>query len=117
MAHFTLDSIRDAAETKYSSTDIELKDGTEVKLLNPLRLSKAKRKKLMNIQSELDSDDDEDAKDQEDVMADAIILVAEDEKLAKALLAEVGDDMAILAEIFSLYTGDAQVGEASASQS
>jgi hypothetical protein len=122
MATFTVDSIRAQAEEKYASTDIELADGSVVSLLNPLRLPKAKRKKLMSIQDDLDAaEEDEDGNkvevDQEQVLGDAIILVADDEKLAKALLKEVGEDMAVLAEIFSLYTGGTQVGEASASQS
>jgi hypothetical protein len=121
MATFTVDSIRAKAEEKYASTDIELADGDVVSLLNPLRLSKAKRKKLMSIQDELDADEDKDGKkvevDQEKILADAIILVADDATKAKALLKEVGDDMAVLAEIFSLYTGGTEAGEASASQS
>ena len=114
MAKFTLDSIRDAAEKKYGSYDIELADGTEVRLLNPLRLERDKRKALMSIQDALDEDSEAE---QEDVLKDAIELVAHDKKAAKALLAEVGDDLAILAEIFSGYTSESQVGEASASES
>ena len=113
MATFTLDSIREKAEEKYSSTDIELANGDMVSLLNPLRLPKEKRKKLMSIQDSLDEEDAE----QEEVLADAIVLVSDNTVKAKKLLKEIGDDMAVLAEIFSLYTGDAQVGEASASQS
>jgi len=112
MATFTLDSIREKAEEKYSSTDIEFGD-VSVSLLNPLRLTKAKRKQLMSIQDTLDEDDAE----QEEILADAIILVSDDTAKAKKLVKEIGDDMAVLAEVFSLYTGDAEVGEASASQS
>jgi NACalpha-BTF3-like transcription factor len=120
MATFTLDSIREAAEKKYGSTDIEIPEGT-VRLLNPLRLSKEKRKALMSIQDRLDTEEKEGEEkeevDQEEILADAIRLVAEDAKLAEKLLKAVGDDMAMLAEIFSTYTGEAQVGEASASES
>jgi hypothetical protein len=121
MATFTLDSIRDAAEKKYGSTDIDLGDDNIVRLLNPLRLPKEKRKALMSIQDRLDTEEKEGEEkeevDQEAVLADAIRLVAEDSKQAEKLLKVVGDDMAMLAEIFSTYTGEAQVGEASASQS
>lgn len=112
MATFTLDSIRDAAAEKYSSTDIALSTGETVVLLNPLRLPKDKRKKLMSIQDDIDGEDVE----QEEVLADAILLVAENADLAGKLLKEVGDDMAVLAEIFSRYTGGVSLGEASASQ-
>lgn len=118
MATFTLDSIREAAEKKYGSTDIEMPEGV-CRLLNPLRLPKEKRKALMSIQDRLDTEGkDEDAEevDQEEVLADAIRLVAEEPEQAERLLAAVGDDMAMLAEIFSTYTGEAQVGEASASE-
>jgi hypothetical protein len=115
MATFTLDSIREAAEKKYGSTDIPFGEGKVVRLLNPLRLEKEKRKALMSIQDRLEEEGEE--VDQEDVLADAIRLVADDKKMADALLKEIGDDLAVLAEIFSTYTGEAQVGEASASQS
>lgn len=114
MAHFTVDSIREKANKEYASTEIELEDKSVVVLLNPLRLTKAKRKKLMSIQDTLD--EDEEAKDQEDVLADAIRLIAESSDQADALLEEFGGDLASLATIFSLYTESTQAGEASASQ-
>ncbi|MGW0861297.1 phage tail assembly protein [Streptomyces sp. NPDC002611] len=113
MASFSLDSIRAAAEAKYGSTDIELADGFVVRLLNPLRLSKAARAELLNIQSKLDGDD----VDQEAVLSEAIELVAENDTAAKRLLDEVGSDLALLAQIFATYGEGTQVGEASASQS
>jgi hypothetical protein len=117
MASFTVDSIREKAAQEYASTDIELNDGTTAVLLNPLRLSKAKRKKLMSIQDDLETEEGEEEKDQEDVLADAIRLVAETKEQGTALLKEFGGDLAALATIFSLYTESTQVGEASASQS
>lgn len=110
MASFTLDDIRAAAEAKYGSTDITLSDGFEVKLVNPLRLSKERRDKLTSIQTE-----DENV-DQEEMLSEAIRLVAEKPVQAERLLEEVAGDLTILAEIFSNYTKSAQVGEASASQ-
>lgn len=115
MAHFTVDSIRERANKEYASTDIELDDESIVVLLNPLRLTKAKRKKLMSIQDTLDEEGEEE-KDQEDVLADAIRLIAETKEQAEALLEEFGGDLASLATIFSLYTESTQAGEASASQ-
>ncbi|QPB09845.1 tail assembly chaperone [Streptomyces phage Sentinel] len=113
MATFSLDNIRAAAEAKYGSTDIELGDGFTARLLNPLRLPKEKRAELLKIQDKLDGED----VDQELVLADAIRLVAENEKAAEKLLAEVGSDLAVLAQIFATYSEGAQVGEASASES
>lgn len=117
MAVFTLDSIREAAEAKYGSTDIPFAEGKVVRLLNPLRLEKSKRRALMSIQDRLDSDKDEDKDvDQEEVLIDAIHLVADDDQMATDFLAEIGNDLAVLAEVFSIYTKESQAGEASASQ-
>lgn len=116
MATFTLDSIREAAEQKYASTDIDLGGGDVLRMQNPLRLPKEKRKALMSIQDRLEEEGEEEV-EQEEILADAIRLVADDEEMAEKLLEQVGDDMAVLAQIFSTYTGEAQVGEASASES
>lgn len=107
MATFSLDQIREAAEAKYGSTDIELGDDV-VRLLNPLRLSKDKRAKLTNLQAELENEES----DQEQIMADAIVLVAENTAKGKALVKTIGGDLAVLAEIFELYGKSSQVGEA-----
>ncbi|GGU77197.1 hypothetical protein GCM10010211_48890 [Streptomyces albospinus] len=110
MASFSLDNIRTAAEAKYGSTDIELGDDT-VRLLNPLRLPKAKRTALSQLQDRMGGED----ADQEELLSEAIRLVAEHPKAADKLLKEVGGDLAVLAEIFDRYGKGAQVGEASAS--
>ncbi|MEU2111517.1 phage tail assembly protein [Streptomyces sp. NPDC019507] len=111
MASFSLDDIRAAAERKYGSTDIEF-GGETVRLLNPLRLSKARRDELLALQDQLGKEDS----DQAEVLSKAIRTVAESEKIADKLLTEVGGDLAILAEIFGHYGESTQVGEASASQ-
>ncbi|MGW1040042.1 phage tail assembly protein [Streptomyces sp. NPDC002547] len=111
MASFSLDDIRAAADAKYGSTDIEVDEKTTVHLLNPLRLPKEKRDKLATLQDEMDKD----GSDQEQVIADAIRLVADHPKKAEALLAAVNGDLAVLAQIFETYGKGAQVGEASAS--
>ncbi|MDX3525075.1 phage tail assembly protein [Streptomyces sp. ID05-39B] len=115
MAQFSLDDIRAAADAKYSSTDIEVDEKTTVHLLNPLRLPKEKREKLMHLQDELDAEGSD--VDQEQLLADAIRLVADHPKKAEILLSAVGDDLAVLAQIFETYGKGAQVGEASASAS
>ncbi|MCC2278890.1 phage tail assembly protein [Streptomyces sp. ET3-23] len=111
MASFSLDDIRAAAEARYGSTDIELGDET-IRLLNPLRLPKATRTKLSQLQDSMGGDD----ADQEELLSEAIRLVAEHSKAADMLLTAVGGDLAVLAEIFDRYGRGTQAGEASASR-
>jgi tail assembly protein len=107
----SLDDIRASAEAKYGSTDITLSDGTLTRLLNPLRMPKAKRTALGTLQDKLD----EDGVDQEAVLREALTLVASSPARAQALLDEIGDDLAMLATVFETYSRGAQVGEASPS--
>ncbi|MFF4528182.1 phage tail assembly protein [Streptomyces sp. NPDC001407] len=111
MASFSLDDIRTAAEAKYGSTDIEL-GGDTVRLLNPLRLPKASRTQLSQLQDRMGGDD----ADQEELLSEAIRLVAENPKAADKLLTAIGGDLAVLAEIFDAYGRGTQAGEASASR-
>ncbi|MFG2147356.1 phage tail assembly protein [Streptomyces sp. NPDC048696] len=111
MASFSLDDIRTAAEAKYGSTDIELGD-TTIRLLNPLRLPKAARTELAQLQDRMGGED----ADQEELLSEAIRLVAEHPKAADTLLQAVNGDLALLAEIFDRYGRATQVGEASASR-
>ncbi|MEU5427615.1 phage tail assembly protein [Streptomyces olivoreticuli] len=110
MAQFSLDDIRAAAEARYGSTDIEV-GGNVVRLLNPLRLPKTKRAQLTTLQDRMGAED----ADQEELFGEAIRLVAESETAATRLLDAVGDDLAVLAEVFDRYGKGSQVGEASAS--
>jgi hypothetical protein len=107
----TLDSIRAAAEAKYGSTDIDLGTRT-VKLLNPLRMPKKQRTALVAVQEKLNAD----GADQEALLSEALALVAESPVAAKALLAAIGDDLAVLVEVFKHYSEGTQAGEASASR-
>lgn len=111
---FTLDAIREATEAKYGSTVIEFsEDGNDkVELRNPLRLTKVERKELGKLQDALSSDDADQAKG----IGDIITLAASNKGDAKAFLAAVGEDLAVLAEVLRAWTEDAQVGEASGSQ-
>lgn len=113
MASYSLDDIRAAADAKYSSTDITVDEKTTVHLLNPLRLPKEKRTELSGLQDKLD--DGGESVDQEQLLSDAIRLVADHPKKAEALLSAVNGDLAVLAQIFETYGKGAQVGEASAS--
>jgi len=115
----TLDSIRAAAERKYGTYNIEVEEGVVAKLRNPLRLSKDERKQLKALQDRINDEpaEGEEREDQEDLLAEAIRLVAEHVPTANKLLRQVGDDLAVLAEIFEGYSAGAEVGEASASAS
>jgi hypothetical protein len=106
MATFTLDAIRDAAEAKYGSTDIEF-DGKTLVLRNALKLSKSERKELTSLQDNIN-----DGGDQEELVGNALKLVAADAKVAQEFLDLVGDDMTILAEVFDAYIKGTQAGEA-----
>jgi hypothetical protein len=108
MASYTLDAIRAAADAKYSSTDIALDEATTVHLLNPLRLPKEKRDKLTSLQDQMEGE----GVDQEALLSEAIILIADHPKKGEALIKAVGGDLALLAEIFETYGKGAQVGEA-----
>ena len=112
MASFTLDDIRKAADAKYGSTDIDMGNGDVLVLVNPLRLPKEKRDVLSKVQESGKEDD----KDQGDTMREAIRIVAERQDMAEKFIGIAGDDLALLATVFSSYTEGAQVGEASASQ-
>lgn len=117
MATFTLDDIREAAEAKYGSTDIPVGD-VLVRLLNPLRLTKEKRSALMAAQKDLEAQEGEGVEDidQVEVFQGILRLVAENEHQADVLIAELGDDLALLASVFEMYSAGTQAGEASASQ-
>lgn len=104
-----LDDIRAAAEAKYGSLNIEVGERT-VRLLNPLRLPKTKRDAMLELQEGSKGDD----VDQVEVMRDMIRLAAETGIGAEVLLEAVGDDLTVLAEIFSEYGKQTRVGEASA---
>ena len=112
MPSITLADIQAAADRKYGPLVIELADGP-VELVNPIRLSKEKRKKLTTINDGTESGDVEGV---EDKLADVIRLAMKPAE-AKRLLAAVGGDLAQLKEIVETWTASAQVGEASPSPS
>jgi Mycobacteriophage tail assembly protein len=117
MAQFTLDNIRDAAEAKYGSMDIPV-GAILVRLLNPLRLTKEKRSALIAAQKDLEAEEKEGVEniDQVEVFRKILRLIAENEIQAEALIAELGDDLALLASVFEMYSEGTQAGEATASQ-
>lgn len=121
MSNFTLDGIREVADKKYAATNIRVDDETTVVLLNPLRLEKAKRDELMNLQSKLEDsgkdENDGENVDQVEIFRDCFRTVATNTDACNKMLDQVGDDLAVLSELFSVYGDGLQVGEASASAS
>lgn len=114
----TLDSIRAAAELKYGGYAIAISETETLTLRNPLRMSKADRAALTALQDVANEDDGAaEAVDQEQVLADLIVLVADNKSLAHRFIEAVDGDLAVLSETFSQYGEKVQVGEASASQS
>ncbi|GLZ81410.1 hypothetical protein Afil01_62170 [Actinorhabdospora filicis] len=110
---FTLDDIRNAAEARYGSTDIAIDEARTVRLLNPLRLPRARRDELAALQEAIQAE----GADQEKAITDMIRCVAETRSAGDALIKATGGDLAVLATIIERYSEGAQVGEASASQS
>lgn len=113
----TLDSIREAADRKFASYDIDLGSGQVVKLRNPLRLGKAEREAFLGLQEELEAVGG-DIDGQLELLKKIITLTA-DPKAAPAgtLLAALGDDAALITEVVNGYMEAQSVGEASTSES
>lgn len=107
---FTLDNLRAVAQKKYASTVIPFGEDNDdsVELVNPIRLDKKKRDQLLALQDALQEDD----ADQEELLSNALKLVAKDKAAAKRFLAEVDGDLALLATVFEHYSGEVELGEA-----
>jgi hypothetical protein len=104
---FNLDDIRAAADKKFASVDIQVGD-TKVRLINALQLPEAKRDALLAAQKRAS----EEGASQVEVLKDCIRIVADTEGGAEALLEQVGDNLAVLVEIFATYNKDTEAGEA-----
>jgi len=114
---FTLDDIRAAAEAKYGNFPVTLDDGVVVKLLNPLQMTKARREALIAEQGRLNSDDENETVDQEQVLESILTIVAENPEAGAKLVAALDGNLALLVTTFENYSRAVQVGEASASVS
>lgn len=117
MPKITLDSLRESLDNEYGHTIVDLPDRS-ITLLNPNRLPKEKRAKVLGFESALSATgDDVDA--QEALVRDFLMAVAENDYSGRALLDEVdripGDSLPILLMIFRQYLGDQ--GETSPSES
>lgn len=114
---FTLDDIRAAAEEKYGSTTIILGD-MEVELVNVLRLPKERRDVILNLAKSADVDEEDvDVDETRETMLEGLRAACRTKEQGKALTEALGDDLPLVAEVFSRYTQGTQSGEASPSQS
>lgn len=104
----TLDEIRAAVEAKYIAFTVDLPGDKVARLNNVIRLPKATRAKLSSLQADMKVE----GADQEELLRSALMLVAETPAQGRALLAALGDDLAMLAETFSQYAKGTQAGEA-----
>lgn len=106
MSVVTLDSIREAADRKYGHTDIEIPDYGTARLLNALQLPKEKRKALSKATEEKDDGDDLAS------FQRIIHVVARSKADADAIIDSVGDNIAVMAQLFETYNKGTELGEA-----
>ncbi len=121
MAKVSLEHLQQAADHKYEGLTIEGIPGGDVKLLSPLKMSKAKRQKLVEAIKSAKQDVVDEAEDQVEQSIDRLHRVlrlgAEDQSAADRLLKTVGQDLTVLLELVSEYSAAAQPGEAAPSPS
>lgn len=104
-----LSDVQAAADKKYAPLGIELDDRT-VTLRTPVRLSKEERKTLSEATNA------EEADDPIDTIESAFRVVVADNKDAEALIKAIGGDLGVALELFSAFTAETQLGEASSSE-
>lgn len=139
MSNFTLDDIRAAVEAEYASMNIPLEGGV-LKLQNPLRLTAAQRAAMKEAQaslSEFSKRRQAEAKayeeavaaaeeagepapeapevsdgEQFELLANIVRTVANDAGLVEDFLSALGEDVASIATVMSLYRKTVSAGEA-----
>lgn len=113
MATITLASIREAADKKFGSTDIELEDGSKVVLRNALKLSKEERAVLSGVSEAMKAEGADEAAALENALLTAAASKADGQKLINAC----GHDVTVLLGVFEQYGKGTELGEASDSES
>ena len=121
---FTLDAMREEIEREFAPFQIEV-DGKTLTLRNLLRVPRKSRDQvysLLDEMAELQRAGDEDAglsatEKSAQIALHIIPLVADDEKLAQKLVANIEDDLALTLRVFSTWMDTTQAGEAEDSQS
>lgn len=118
---FTLDSFREEVEREFAPFQITVDDKV-LTLRNVLRLPKKDREQVYALLKDMGSDDDDvsglGATQKTASLALQIFpLVADDKKVAAALVAQIEDDLALTLKVFSAWMKASQVGEAEGSES
>lgn len=111
MATFTLADLKNEVSKKYASTFIE--NGDDVyELPNLFQLDSETRHKVEELLEKDDDDSDENGTDRElNRIKDVVAAITVDGKGAE-LLELIGDNPAMLVELFHAWNDGAQVGEA-----
>lgn len=112
----SLDELRAEARKRYADYPVTLSNGTVVTLRAPLRLSSEARTALRGMQQQISTMQDAETYSDSsllDLLRDMLITVADDEVGGKALVDEIGDDLAVLQTLFEDYSERTQAGEAS----
>jgi molybdopterin converting factor small subunit len=113
---FTLESLREEVEREFAPLKITLRDGSEVTLINLLRLKKKERKEALALMDTLDTDEesqsDEELDAVEELAANLFGLVAD---RPDELLEEIGDDFQVLLRVLEMWMEATQPGEAESS--
>lgn len=105
-----LSDVQAAADKKYAPLGIELDDRT-VELRTPVRLTRTERDALTKATKAEEQDDPIDT------IESAFRIVIKDQKDAEALISAIGGDLGVALELFSAFTAETQLGEASSSES
>lgn len=110
---YSLDDLRNDLDREFAPLELTV-GKTRVVLRNPLRLSSADRKVVLDAMKALD--DDSLKEDDVDAMLDEIRKVlgaCADAGKGDALISAIGDDVALAMKIMSLWSEATQPGEAS----
>jgi hypothetical protein len=123
---FTLDSMREEIEKQYAPFQLDI-DGKTLTLRNLLRVPKKNREQvfalldeLSEIQKQADENDENGLAATEksaQIALQIFPLVADNEKLGRALVDDISDDLALTLRVFSTWMEGTQAGEAGGSPS
>jgi hypothetical protein len=123
---FTLDSMREEIEREFAPFQLEI-EGRTLTLKNLLRIPRKNRDEVYALLDEM-SDIQKSAGEEDggglgsteksaQIALHIIPLVADNEKLAKILVENIEDDLALTLRVFSAWMDKTQAGEAEGSRS
>jgi tail assembly protein len=121
MSKFNTDTLAQKAKEKFEDLEVELSETESVLFQHALRLSKAERKKILDLVDQVTQDDDDEEKSSdaterlEKAYTDVLTAVAADKAKARAFLKKL--DVPQLTVLFEEWLAGTKLGEASSSQS